>query len=146
MNGGWPIAITRREPGFSPQKEREKERERKEGEREGKEWEGEGEREEGRKGKGERKKGGRIKVPKTSLEFLHPVVLESAPHSCFQVKTVNSSFACGCTQVFVGFLLFEAKRVLTNITFKYWYKLSIFLNIKEAQNYNISEGEQVMAS
>lgn len=107
---------------------------------------GGGGREKGRKGKGERKKGGRIKVPKTSLEFLHPVVLESAPHSCFQVKTVNSSFAYGCTQVCVGFLLFEAKRVLTNITFKYWYKLSIFLNIKEAKNYNISEGEQVMAS
>lgn len=105
-----------------------------------------GRREKGRKGKGERKKGGRIKVPKTSVEFLHPVVLESAPHSCFQVKTVNSSFAYGCTQVCVGFLLFEDnKRVLTNITFKYWYKLSTFLNIKEAKSYNISEGEQVMA-
>ena len=52
----------------------------------------EGEREDGREGKGRE---GTMKVPKTSLEFLHPVVSESALYLYFQVKAENSFFVFG---------------------------------------------------
>lgn len=57
-----------------------------------------------------------------------------------------SSFVCEWTKVCVGILLFEAKRVLTNIAFKYWYKVENFFEYQRNKNYNVSEGEQVMAS
>lgn len=79
-----------------------------------------------------------MKVPKTSLEFLHPVVSESALYLYFQVKAENSFFVFGQALVCVG-LLVEAK--ITNITFKYWYKVEYPFEIKEAKNFNISEGK-----
>lgn len=128
----WPYARYQERDWIQPTEREKEEREKgREGGR--KEWwkrEGKGEvGRENRERKRERRKVARGEGGRESSkpEFLDPVVLDSAPCLCFQVETVNSSFVCEWTLVCVGFLLFEAIRVLANMAFQYWYKVEYLL-------------------